>query len=133
MFFRRAVEKRPTFEERVSALGGFGFDVVTAGGGVEVRRGRFVALVRPDAAGQPEIVRAGVLLAGEPAVLVDGGFQKFLETPSGKRRPALSADLAGLHDFQEDLTEGLGIESLYNQSLGTVCARHAYDRLSGRR
>lgn len=101
-------------------------------GGIEVRRGRCAAYLRPDAAGGPEVVRAGVLVSGEPAALVDGGFQKFLETPSGRRRPASSADLAELHDFQEDLTEALGLKSLYNQSLGTVCARHAYDRLSGR-
>lgn len=91
-----------------------------------------MAFVRPDNEGRPEIVRPALLIAGEPAVLVDGGFQKFLETPSGKRRPASSADLSELHDFQEDLTEALGLTSLYNQSLGTVCARHAYDRLSGR-
>jgi len=133
MFFRRAAEKNPTFDERVSRLGASGFDVAARGqGGVEVRRGRCVAYLRPDAAGRPEIAHSGVLIAGEPAALVDGGFQKFLETPSGRCRPASSADLTELHDFQEDLTEALGIESLYNQSLGTVCARHAYDRLSGR-
>ncbi|HSW50817.1 MAG TPA: hypothetical protein VLH09_11615, partial [Bryobacteraceae bacterium] len=64
--------------------------------------------------------------------LVDGGFQKFLETPSGRRRPALAAELKRLHDFQADLREALGLKSLYNESLGTVSDRHAYDRLTGR-
>jgi len=48
------------------------------------------------------------------------------------RRPALASDLKRLQAFQEDLREALGIESLYNQSLGTVCDSHQYDRLSGR-
>ena len=49
------------------------------------------------------IERAGVIMGGEIGALVDGGFQKFFQTPSGKRKPALASDLQALHDFQEDL------------------------------
>ena len=68
----------------------------------------------------------------ETGVLVDGGFQKFFRTPSGKEKPALAAELQALHDFEEDLREALGLESLYNQSLGTVSALYLYDRVQDR-
>ena len=42
--------------------------------------------------------RAGVAMAGEIAVLVDGGFQKFFRAPSGKKKPALADELQALHD-----------------------------------
>jgi leucyl-tRNA synthetase len=42
------------------------------------------------------------------------------------------AQLKALHAFEEDLTEALGLESLYNTSLGTTNDFHVYDRLAGR-
>ena len=68
----------------------------------------------------------------EIAGLVDGGFQKFMATPLGKRRPALAADLTLIHDFQEDLREAMGLTSLYNESLGTVSDSYRYDRIVNR-
>ena len=66
------------------------------------------------------------------ATLVDGGYQKFFQTPSGKRKPALAEDLKTVHAFQEDLRESLGMTSLYNESLGTVSNRYLYDRVQDR-
>jgi hypothetical protein len=110
-----------------------GFEVrAEAGPAVEVRRGRCAGIVEDLDAASPRLGRTGILVEGEIAALVDGGYMKFLETPSGRRRPALAADLKELQDFREDLREALGLPSLYNESLGTVCASHAYDRLSGR-
>ena len=81
----------------------------------------------------PRVVEpAGVVMSGEIGALVDGGFQKFFQTPTGKRKPALAADLHGLHDFQEDLREALGQDSLYNESLGTVSTLYLYDRVKDR-
>lgn len=132
MFFRRNPARPLTFEERLERLRALGFETQPlAAGQVVVRRDGCAAVV----AGQGDavnVVRLGLLVGGEIARLVDGGFQKFLETPSGARKPALAADLKRLHDFQEDLYEALGLVSLYNQSLGTVADRHAYDRLAGR-
>ena len=34
--------------------------------------------------------------------------------------------------FHEDLREALGLESLYNESLGTVSNLYLYDRVEGR-
>jgi hypothetical protein len=133
MFFRRSTPKLLTFEERLNNLRQRGFDVYPLDEKrFEARRDCCAGIVERREDGVPGIASVHLLVCGEMADLIDGGFQKFLETPSGLRRPALAAELKALHDFQEDLTEGLGLESLYNESLGTVCDRHAYDRLRGR-
>jgi hypothetical protein len=133
MFFRRQPVQHATYAERVKALVAQGCEVSSLGGGLtEVRRGRCAAVIQPDPAGAASVVRLGVLVGGEIAALVDGGFQKFFRTASGTQQPARAEDLRNLHDFQDDLYQALGIGNLYNTSLGTVCDRHAYDRLSGR-
>ena len=133
MFFRRHPIKPLTFEERLQALRRSGFTVEPRGAAsVEVQRQGCAAIVERSPKGLPAIIRLGVLVDGQIAALVDGGYQKFLETASGSKRPARASDLSALHNFQEDLHEALGIESLYNESLGTVFDRHAYDRLQGR-
>ena len=40
--------------------------------------------------------------------------------------------LTAIHAFQEDLYEGLGLPSLYNLALGSVCKNHVYDRVKDR-
>ncbi len=124
MFFRRRSEQPVSQAARLEALRAAGYSV--AEGGARITRGPYVAAI----AG-PRL-RVGILIGGEPAYLVDAGFQKFFETPSGRRRPALAAELAGLHDFEGELKEALGLPGLYNESLGTVSARYRYDRLAGR-
>ena len=52
--------------------------------------------------------------------------------PPGRTKPALAEELQALHAFEEDLKDGLGMESFYNQSLGTVSTYCHYDRLRGR-
>jgi hypothetical protein len=76
--------------------------------------------------------RAGRIIGNEIGALVDGGFQKFFETSSKRRIPALAADLKAIHAFQEDLREGLGLISLYNESLGTTSTKYLYDRVQDR-
>ena len=132
MFFRRERAKAPAFAERLEDLRRAGFTVTPAGDCVEVSRGDCAVLLR-ETGGAPALSgRAGIRMGGETAVLVDGGFQKFFRAPSGKTRPALAADLSALHGFEEDLKEALGLESLYNESLGTVSTYYQYDRLQGR-
>jgi hypothetical protein len=132
MFFRRERKKVPTFAERLEAAKSAGFTVVAEGGLVRVTRDGVTALLE-DAGGVPRVVaRAGLVMCGETGDLVDGGFQKFFQTPSGKRKPALAGELKSIHDFQEDLREALGLESLYNESLGTVSTFYQYDRLKDR-
>lgn len=133
MFFWRPAPKPVSWQERVRALGDAGFAVRDLGPlQVEVSRDRCAALVHDVPGGIPRIERFGILDGTAMLRLVDGGFMKLFESPTGARRPALAADLKRLHDFSEDLDEALGIETLYNESLGTVCDRHTCDRLSGR-
>ena len=132
MFFKRVRTKRATFAERLENLRRAGFTVTPVTEGARVVRDRCVVVVREENGAPLLACRAGVLLAGEPANLVDGGFQKFFRTASGKSRPALAEDLRALHGFEEDLKEVLGLESLYNESLGTVSTFYQYDRLEDR-
>jgi hypothetical protein len=133
MFFRRERPKTYTFTQRVDALKTAGFTVTPQGSGVRVSRGETAVDLSQSAAGDYRIEeRAGILVGGEIGVLVDGGFQKFFQSPTGKRRPAIADQLRALHDFEEDLKESLGETSLYNNSLGTVSTFYQYDRVKDR-
>ena len=63
--------------------------------------------------------------------LEDRGYQKFWYH-QGKRFPIRKADLETLHRFDEEVRAILHSRSLYNESLGSTCARTVYDRLEGR-
>jgi hypothetical protein len=133
MFFRRERPKNPTFEERLNQLKSQGFTVTQrTGGSVRVSRASCAVDLenRQDAVHIAD--RAGIAMGDEIGLLVDGGFQKFFRTKSGKTKPALASELKALHDFEEDLKEGLGQESYYNESLGTVSTFYLYDRVKDR-
>jgi hypothetical protein len=133
MFFSRPKVKTPTFEERLSSLKELRFATASEGSGkAKVSRDGCAAVVEDLGSGQVSIGKVGVVLGKEIAHLVHGGFQMFLRTPSGKEAPALSSHLKALHAFDEDLREGLGLTSLYNLSLGTICDDHLYDRVEER-
>ena len=133
MFFRR---KRPvalTFAGRLDRARKAGLTVDSlAGARARVSRGNCAVDLREVDGAVRLTGRAGLLLGGEIAALVDGGYQKFFRTPGGRRRPATAGDLEALHGFEEDLKEALGEESYYNQSLGTVSAYYQYDRVKDR-
>jgi len=63
--------------------------------------------------------------------LEDRGYQKFWRHGS-TRFPIRKAELQTLHRFDEEVRQTLGLCSLYNESLGSTCARTEYDRLEGR-
>ena len=132
MFFRRERPKNPTFQERLSQLKSLGFIVTPRNGGVRVTRGCCAVDLGDREGGVHIAERAGIRMGEEIGRLVDGGFQKFFRTSSGKTKPALAEELKALHDFEEDLKEGLGQESFYNESLGTVSTFYLYDRLQDR-
>jgi hypothetical protein len=133
MFFRRETPHVPTFNERIENLKQFRFAIAPLGPGkVKVSRNGIGAIVE-DAAGQPpRIDKAGLIIHDEIGLLVNGGYQMFWRTPSARRVPALAAQLKELHAFQEDLREGLGLTSLYNEGLGTTSDLHLYDRVEER-
>jgi hypothetical protein len=133
MFFRRERPKNPSFSERLDNLKRAGFTVTQRSGGVtRVSRG-VCGVELKDVDGLPEACApAGIAMGDEIGALVDGGFQKFFRTPSGKKKPALAEELKSLHEFAEDVREGVGKRSLYNESLGTVSTFYLYDRVKDR-
>ncbi len=70
-------------------------------------------------------------IRGLDCELEDHGYQKFWFS-KGKRFPIRQTDLKVLHRFDEEVRNILGLKSLYHESLGSTCARSAYDRLKGR-
>jgi hypothetical protein len=134
MFFRRQHPQEITFDQRMEELRKAGFTVTPSGGArVTVSRDGCAAVLENLPGAPPRVVeRAGILMAGKIGKLVDGGFQKFFLTPDGRKKPALAPELKAIHAFQEDLREALGMESLYNESLGTVSTEYLYDRVQDR-
>jgi hypothetical protein len=133
MFFRRERPKNPTFADRLENLRKAGFTVSPpAGGKVRVSRGDCAIDLKDAGDTVHSDGAAGVPMGDEIGALVDGGFQKFFQTPSGKKKPALAEELKALHDFEEDLKEALGQQSYYNEALGTVSTFYLYDRVKDR-
>jgi hypothetical protein len=133
MFFRRNCSVPPTAEERLDSLRKAGLTVTSlADGALRVSRGDCAAGLRLVDGALRLAGPAGMLLGGEIAALVDGGYQKFFQTPGGERKPATAGGLQALHGFEEDLKEALGEASYYNESLGTVSAFYRYDRVKDR-
>jgi hypothetical protein len=133
MFFRNEKAKVVSFEQRIAGLKEFGFAAkIESGGRCRVTRSGCAAVVEDLGEGKVAIGKVGVLVGGEIALLVHGGYQMFLRTLSGKEVPALAPHLKALHAFDEDLREGLGLTSLYNVALGTTCDDHLYDRVEDR-
>jgi hypothetical protein len=133
MFFRREKVHVDTFDEHLQKLKAAGFQVVPQGAArARVMKHNCAADVRDAGGTHPLIGKAGILIGDEIGELVDGGYQKFFLTPSGRREPAQAVHLLALHSFEEDLKDSLNITSLYNDGLGTVCDRHVYDRVKDR-
>lgn len=133
MFFRRTTPRTPSFDERLSNLKEFKFETKREGSArALVTRAGCGAIVEDTGNGRMKIGKAGVLMGKEIGMLVSRGYQMFLLAPSGREIPALASHLHKLHDFDEDLREGLGLTSLYNLSLGTTSDEHLYDRVEDR-
>ena len=130
MFFLREKPHQYTFSERLSMLREAGFEVQEEGGAKAIAmRDGYAAVVEEHPRGDLKIGRAGLVLGQEIAELVHLGYQTIWRAPGGSEEPARAVELHTLHDFLEDLREKLDLPSLYNESLGTVNARHHYDRL----
>ncbi len=133
MFFRNPQPHQATFEEHLGKVKQAGFEVEReTPGRARVTRGGDGAVIEDAGGGRVKVGKAGVLVGKEIALLISGGYQMFLRTPSGKELPALASQLTALHEFDEDLREALGLTSLYNLSLGTTADEHLYDRVEDR-
>jgi hypothetical protein len=133
MFFRRVIPHQSTFAERLDALRKLGFTAAAMDSGrARVTRDGIGAILEDQPGEHPQVQKAGLILGNEIGALVNGGYQMFWKAPAGSRVPAQASQLKSLHAFEEDLKEGLGLLSLYNQSLGTTSDLHLYDRLEHR-
>jgi hypothetical protein len=128
------VEQR-TFEDAMSWLRDHGFDILEAPG----THGRIflkkyscsAAIEKSPDGGVKIFAYPGYLIGSEISKLVNKGYQQVLKT--AKNEVAATADhLKALQQFSEELKEGLGLPSLYNESLGTVSESYHYDRVKDR-
>jgi hypothetical protein len=112
-----------------------GFEIEEVGispGSIAVKKYNCVRYLEPKPAqawlpvGPPYFIMRGLNYE-----LEDRGYQKFWHH-QGVRFPIRKADLHALHRFDEEVREILHSRSLYNESLGSTCARTVYDRLEGR-
>lgn len=133
MFFRRKKTTEVNFAARLDQLRSGGFAVESLEGGrARVRRDKLAVDIVEGADGQPRVAEAGIVLGNELAELTDLGYQKIFLAPSGKKIAAVAEHLRALHALDEDVREALGIDSLYNQGLGTTNENHHYDRVENR-
>jgi len=128
------VEER-TYEDAVNWLRDHGFDLIDAPG----TQGRVflkkyccsAAIQKNGDDGVKIFAYPGYLIGGEISKLVNRGYQQFLKTAKTEV-PATADHLKSLQQFTEELKEGLGLPSLYNESLGTVSDSYQYDRIKDR-
>jgi len=123
-----------SFEDAVAWFRDHGFDVLEAPGAgsrVFLKKYHVSAAIERADDGVRIFAYPGYLISGEISKLVDHGYQKILKT-SKTEVPATADHLKALHEFAEELKEGIGAVSLYNEGLGTVSDSYMYDRVRGR-
>ncbi|MGA2103214.1 MAG: hypothetical protein ABSG34_19035 [Candidatus Sulfotelmatobacter sp.] len=130
----KTIEAR-TYEEALAWLRDNGFDVTDAPGTtsrVFLRKYNVSAAIQKTAEDGIKIFAyPGYLIGSEISKLVNKGYQQFLKT-SKAEIPATADHLKSLQSFSEELKQGLGLPSLYNESLGTVSEAYQYDRVENR-
>jgi hypothetical protein len=127
--------KQRSYEDAVSWFRDHGFELMEAPGAsnrVFLRKYKVSAAIERTPDGTVKIFAyPGYVIGGEISKLVDLGHQKVLRTTKADY-PATAEHLTALHDFSEELKEGIGTTSLYNEALGTVSESYMYDRVRGR-
>src|SRR5437879_2843421 len=130
----KTIEAR-TYEEALAWLREHGFDVLEApgtNGRVFLRKYNVSAAIQKTAEDGVKIFAyPGYLIGSEISKLVNRGYQQFLKN-SKTEVPATADHLKALQSFAEELKVGLGLPSLYNESLGTVSESYDYDRVKDR-
>jgi hypothetical protein len=130
------VEQR-NYEDALSWLREHGFDLIEAPGTqgrVFLKKYSCSAAIQKDGPtgdGVKIFAHPGYLIGSEISKLVNRGYQQFLKTAKTEV-PATADHLKALQQFTEELKEGLGLPSLYNESLGTVSESYQYDRVADR-
>src|ERR1039457_1288489 len=128
------VEQR-TYEDAVAWLKEHGYDLIEAPGAqTRVFLKKYncsAAIQKTDDGGVKIFAYPGYLIGSEISKLVNRGYQQFLKT-SKTEVPATADHLKALQSFAEELKVGLGLPSLYNESLRTVSESYHYDRIEDR-
>ncbi len=123
------------YEDAVNWLRDHGFDLIEAPGmqgRVFLRKYNVSAAIQKNGdEGVKIFAYPGYLIGSEISKLVNRGYQQFLKTAKTEV-PATADHLKALQQFTEELKEGLGLPSLYNESLGTVSEAYQYDRVKDR-
>jgi hypothetical protein len=124
-----------TYEEAVNWLRDHGFDLTEAPGTQNrmfLRKYHCSAAIQKNGDDGVKIFAyPGYVIGSEISKLINRGYQQFLKT--AKTEIAATADhLKSLQQFTEEMKEGLGLPTLYNESLGTVSDAYEYDRLKNR-
>jgi hypothetical protein len=123
------------FEQTISQLKAHGFEATPypqiEGAMLVTKHGAGAVLVAAPGAPAAFAVGPGILVRGEVGRLLDRGYQKFIKTFQYEI-PASAVQLQAIHAFSEELKQGCGSISLYNESLGTTSDVYQYDRLQGR-
>jgi hypothetical protein len=124
-----------TYEEALNWLRDHGFDLLEAPGTqarVFLKKYNVSAAIQKDGDDGVKIFAyPGYLIGSEISKLVNKGYQQFLKTAKTEV-PATADHLKALQQFTEELKEGLGLPTLYNESLGTVSESYHYDRIENR-
>ncbi len=127
----KAIEAR-NYEDAVAWLRDHGFDLTEApgtNGRVFLRKYNVSAAIQKTPEDTVKVFAVpGYLIGSEISKLVNRGYQQFMKT-SKTEIPASADHLKALQSFTEELKEGLGLPSLYNESLGTVSESYHYDRV----
>ena len=128
------VEQR-SYEEALNWLRDHGFDLIEAPGTqgrVFLKKYCCSAAIQKNGDDNVKIFAyPGYLIGSEISKLINRGYQQFLKTAKTEV-PATADHLKALQQFTEELKEGLGLPSLYNESLGTVSESYHYDRIEDR-
>lgn len=123
------------YDEALGWLRDNGFDVTEApgtNGRVFLRKYNVSAAIQKTPEDGVKIFAyPGYLVGSEISKLVNRGYQQFLKN-SKTEIPATADHLKSLQSFAEELKVGLGLPSLYNESLGTVSESYQYDRIKDR-
>src|SRR5215813_7646139 len=124
-----------TYEDALNWLRDHGFDLIEAPGTqgrVFLRKYNVSAAIQKDGESGVKIFAfPGYVIGSEISKLINRGYQQFLKTAKAEV-PATADHLKALQQFTEELKEGLGLPSLYNESLGTVSESYHYDRVKDR-
>src|SRR6266542_5764410 len=130
-----AKQTERTYDEALNWFRDHGFDLLEAPGTSNrvflKKLNCSAAIEKTDNGGVKIFAYPGYLVGSEISKLINRGYQQFLKTTKTEL-PATADKLKALHTFAEELKEGLGLQSLYNESLGTVSEDYVYDRVNGR-